>query len=141
MTGAIQTPRDASYETTLQRTANASLGAGGLDRVGRGALGLLAQPFAKMRGLERKSDALVFILAQPFARMRGLERSQGELAFLGIENDGVDRITQRGRDLSTQLARVNTRAPGLRWTSGPPWMNASPRHASRVAGCTRPAMH
>ena len=120
MTGAIQTPRDASYETTLQRTANASLGAGGLDRVGRGALGLLAQPFA---------------------RMRGLERSQGELAFLGIENDGVDRITQRGRDLFTQLAGVNTRAPGLRWTSGPPWMNASPRHASRVAGCTRPAMH
>ena len=79
----------AKYEKELQSAANVSLVAGGLERVGRGALGMLSQPLAQMRSVER---------------------SKGELASLGIEKSGVDAITQRGRELSTLLAGVTTSA-------------------------------
>lgn len=79
----------AKHEKTLQVAANASLVAGSLERVGRSALG---------------------VLSQPIAQMRGVERSKGELASLGIEESGVEAITDRGRELSTQLAGVTTSA-------------------------------
>ena len=79
----------AKYDKTLQRAANASLVAGGLDRVGRGALNMVSQPVAQMRMVER---------------------SKGELASLGIEKGGIDQITQRGREMSTRLAGVTTSA-------------------------------
>ena len=82
-----ETVAQAQYEKKLQIAANASLVAGGLERMGRGALGLLSQPMAQMRSVER---------------------SKGELASLGIEESGLATITQRGRELSTQLAGVTT---------------------------------
>lgn len=79
----------ARYDRNLQRAANVSLVAGGLDRVGRGALNMVSDPIAKMRLVER---------------------SRGELASLGIEKAGLDQITNRGRELSTKLAGVTSSA-------------------------------
>jgi len=83
------TAAKAKYDKALQRAANVSLVAGGLDRVGSGALGMVSQPIMQMRMVER---------------------SKGELASLGIEKSGVDQITQRGREMSTRLAGVTTSA-------------------------------
>ncbi len=79
----------ANYDRTLQQAANISLVAGGVHRLGQGALSMVAEPIAQMRTVAR---------------------SRGELASLGMDKSGVDQIAARGRELSTQLAGVTTAA-------------------------------
>ena len=77
----------AKYEGRLQRAANVALVAGGLNRVGQGALGMVSAPVHQMRTVER---------------------SKGELASLGVQD--IDAVVKRGQDMSNQLAGVNTAA-------------------------------
>ena len=77
----------AKYEGRLQRAANVALVAGGLNRVGQGALGMVSAPVQQMRTVER---------------------SKGELASLGVQD--IDAVVKRGQQMSNQLAGVNTAA-------------------------------
>ena len=77
----------AKYEGRLQRAANVALVAGGLNRVGQGALGMVSAPVQQMRTVEK---------------------SKGELASLGVQD--IDAVVQRGQQMSNQLAGVNTAA-------------------------------
>lgn len=75
------------YDRSLQRAANISLVAGGLNRVGQGALRMVGAPIQQMRMVER---------------------SKGELASLGMGAEGINQITQRGRQTAGRLAGVTT---------------------------------
>ncbi|RDH91916.1 MAG: phage tail tape measure protein [endosymbiont of Seepiophila jonesi] len=77
------------YDRRLQRAANVALVAGGLDRLGRGALNMVSAPID---------------------RMRQVERSRGELSSLGIGKNGIDQIAQRGRQMASKLAGITTAA-------------------------------
>ena len=77
----------ANFDNKLQRAAGVALVAGGLSRVGQGALGMVSSPIQNMRSVER---------------------SRGELASLGV--DDIDAVTRRGQEMSNQLAGVNTAA-------------------------------
>ena len=77
----------ANYDRHLQNAANISLVAGGVERAGRTAMGMVGQPIAQMRMVER---------------------SKGELASLGIDKTGVEQIAARGRALSGELAGITT---------------------------------
>ena len=75
------------FDGRLQTAANAALVAGGLRRVGQGALGMMSAPIQQMRTVER---------------------SKGELASLGVED--INAVVSRGQEMSNQLAGVNTAA-------------------------------
>ena len=75
------------YDKRLERAANVALVAGGLSRVGQGALGMMSSPVQNMRSVER---------------------SKGELASLGVED--INAVVRQGQAMSNELAGVNTAA-------------------------------
>ncbi|MBA1446524.1 MAG: phage tail tape measure protein [Chromatiales bacterium] len=71
----------------LGRAANLSFVGGAVGRVGSGLTGMVGAPIQQMRQVER---------------------SKGELAFLGMGAEGINQITQRGRETAGRLAGVTT---------------------------------